>query len=64
MVGDYPKADVQALLKNFKKWEQSEFKPMELGVRKSLSIVTCMDSRELLYWHLSADAVFSFGPTH
>ena len=57
MVGDYPKADVQALLKHFKKWKQSEFKPMELGVLKSLSIVTCMDSRELLYWHLSTTRV-------
>ena len=39
---DYSPVPVEKLLEEAKKWQESFDKPMKLGVKKAISIVTCM----------------------
>ncbi|KAK9917579.1 hypothetical protein WJX75_006013 [Coccomyxa subellipsoidea] len=42
---DLPAVPISQLLENAKKWQESFNKPLPLGVKKAVSIVTCMDGR-------------------
>lgn len=39
---DLPAVPISQLLENAKKWQESFNKPLPLGVKKAVSIVTCM----------------------
>lgn len=60
---DFSPPDVSLLLENAKKWKESFNKPLPLGVKKSISIITCMVSVLLAAMHPAAKKVQCV-PTH